>query len=183
MKSHEMYMMLFGKPKKNNPVLATMVNFKNAFGSVSFYFINVTQELFGFGPVYRQGVNILLGQSQGFKGVTIVNGHVSEQFPINRGCRQGNHITGYLCVLCIEVLILLVQNWNVKPYQTKTGHNILNDTYADNLTIYLKYKRYDQHFNTENTRTLLDCLKKFEKWSGLKVNEGKTQVTVFGGKY
>ena len=86
-------------------------------------------------------------------------------------------------VLCIEVLVLLVKNSNVEPYQTKTGYSILNDTYADDLTFFPEYRQYDQYFNMENTRTLLDCLKKFEKWSGLKVNEGKTQVTVFGGKY
>ena len=57
-------------------------------------------------------INILLGNSnnKGFNGVTIVNGHVSEQFPIQQGCRKGDPIFGYLFVLCIEVLVLLIKN-------------------------------------------------------------------------
>ncbi len=69
------------------------------------------------------------------------------------------------------------------PYHTKAGLNLLNDTYADDLTVYLKYRRYDQDFNTRNAGALLDCLETFEKWSGLKVNQGKTQVAIFGGKF
>ncbi len=94
--------------QKNNYGLAFMVDFEKAFDLVLFDFINVTLELFGFGPVYKKWVNILLGQGQGFKGGTIVNGHVSEQLAISRGCRQGDPITWYLFVLCIEVLVLLI---------------------------------------------------------------------------
>ncbi len=169
--------------QQNNRGLAVMVDFEKAFDSVSFDFINVTLDVFGFDQVLKKWVNILLGKGQGFKGVTIINGHVSEQFAISRGCRQGDPIAGYLFVLCIEILVLLIQNSNVIPYQTKAGLKLLNDTYADDLTVYLKYRRYDQDFNTQNTRALLDCLETFEKWSGLKVNQGKTQVTIIGGKF
>ncbi len=105
------------KPQ-NHHGLAVMVDFEKAFDSVSFDFINVTLDVFGFGPVFKKWVKILLGKGQGFKGVTIVNGHVSEQFPISRGCRQGDPIAGYLFVLCIEVLVLLFKNSTMIPYQT-----------------------------------------------------------------
>ena len=69
--------------------MAVMVDLVKTFDSVSFKFINVSIELFGFGHSYSNWINILLGNSNGkcFNSVTIVNGHVSEQFPIQLGCR------------------------------------------------------------------------------------------------
>ena len=55
-------------------------------------------------------------------------------------------------------------------------------THDDYLTVYIKNKRYDQDFNTNNVKRLLVCLEIFEKWSGLKINNGKTKVIVFGIK-
>ena len=103
-----------------------MVNIEKAFDSVSFDFINVTLELFEFGPVYRNCINILLGNSKckNFNGVTIVSGHVSEQFPIQWGYRQGDPITGNLIYLCIEDLVLSITKLKIQTYQTKMGSSI-----------------------------------------------------------
>ena len=130
----------FDQPK--NLGLAVLIDFEKAFDSVSFEFIQTTLQIFGFGKNFRKWINIILGnsnQTAKFKGVSMVNGFPTDQFKILRGCRQGDPIAGYLFVLCIEILSLTLQNSKVTPYMTKDGNTKLNYTYADDLTLYLKY--------------------------------------------
>ena len=84
-------------------------------------------------------------------------------------------------VLCIEILSLTLQNSKVIPYQTNLGNSKLNDTYADDLTLYLKYFPLERH-NKTNIKRALDCFQTFSVWSGLRINKNKTYVTVFGKK-
>ena len=124
-----------------NPDIAILVDFEKAFNSVSFSFIQNTIKIFGFGQNFRKWIDILLGNSETkkkFVGVSVVNGHPTEQFKILRGCRQGDPISGYLFVLCIENLALTIKNSKVTPYETTKGNKKLNDTYADDLTLFLK---------------------------------------------
>lgn len=59
------------------------------------------------------------------------------------GCGQDNPIASYLFVLSIEILILLIENSNAKLYTLIYVSTIPNDMYADNLLVYLKYKKYN----------------------------------------
>lgn len=138
--------------KYKKPGIGLMIDFEKSFESVSFSFINNSLNIFGFDPFLKSWVNILCGNSNvnGFNGVTIVNGHISEKFCIQRGCKQGDPISGYFLVLCIENLILLIKNSEAKLYYLKDGTLIPYDEYVDDLTIYLKYLRYDQDQNTIN---------------------------------
>ena len=70
--------------------------------------------------------------------VTVINGNISTPFEIQRGCRQGDPISGYLFILAIEILALLLKNSKIKAYKTKNGAEHLFDIYADDLTIYLQ---------------------------------------------
>ena len=140
-------------------------------------------EIYGFGENFRKWINILLGNSNEtakFTGVSVVNAYPTEQFKILRGCRQGDPIAGYLFVLCIELLSLTIQNSKTIPYMTEQGNTKLNDTYADDLTLYSKYFPTDNKENRKNVKYALDCFSIFSTWSGLKINITKTYVTVFG---
>ena len=174
-----------------NPGLAVLVDFEKAFDSVSFKFIQRTLEIFGFGENFCKWINILLGNtsnpnengtpsSKKIAGVSVVNGYPTTQFKILRGCRQGDPIAGYLFVLCIEILALTIQNSKVIPYETVNGNKKLNDTYADDLTLFLKLFQNNDKKNKTNIKHALECFSLFSTWSGLNINKNKTYINIFG---
>ena len=55
--------------------------------------------------------------------------------------------------------------------------------YADDLSIYLEYKRNREFENKSNVQNILQAMEKFKQWSGLKINLGKTYLTIFGKQY
>ena len=101
-------------------------------------------ELFGFGEHFVTWVKIILGCEEGtqFNAVTVVNGNISRPFEIKRGCRQGDPISEYLLILVMEVLALFLKKMpQIKPYRTKKGLMHFLDMYADDLSIFLEYKK------------------------------------------
>merc|ERR1712082_199480 len=121
-----------------------------------------------------------MGSCKRFVGVSFVNGFPTSQFKILRGCRQGDLIAGYLFVLCIEILALTIQNSKAIPYETINGNKKINDTYADDLTLCLKYIKNDDKKNKQNIKNALECFTQFSKWSVLNINKNKTYVNIFG---
>ena len=81
-----------------------MVVSEKALDFVSFDFMSVTLKIFGFGPVYKKMINILLAETEDgcFSRVTIVNGHISEQFPVLCGCRKGDSMDGSLSLCSLQ---------------------------------------------------------------------------------
>ena len=114
--------------------MVLLIDFQKAFDSVSFNFLELTFEMFGFGPNHRERISILL---KGFSACTVVNGNIFERFAIKRCCRQGNPISWYLFILCVKILALALQNSKAKPYQTRKNNSHLQEQYADDLTIFL----------------------------------------------
>ena len=127
-------------------------------------------------------IRIILGvnENTNFSAVTVINGNISKPLKIGRGCRQGDPIAGYLFILTIEILELLLKNSKIKPYKSKKGNTHLLDIYADDLTTYLEYNRVSKKANINNIRMTLGAIDLFYRWSGLKINRGKTQCTIFG---
>ena len=71
----------------------------------------------------------------------------------------------------------------MKAYRTKGGNRQLLDIYTDDLSIYLKYDCNNKRANNNNVLEVLTTIELFYKWSGLKVNRGKEQITIFGEKF
>ena len=118
--------------------IISLMDFQKAFNSVSFDFINTVLKLFGFGPYFTCCINIRLGNTSrgGFNGVNVVNGHISVHFHLQRGCRQCD-----TCLSCVlkSCSYSLIKNSKLQPYLTSGLNPILNDTYTDDLSAYLKY--------------------------------------------
>ena len=123
--------------EKNLPGMILLIDFEKAFDRVSFKMIDATLEMFWFGKYYR--VWILL---KDFEACINNSGNISQRFPVKRGCRQGDPISGYLFILYIEVLsIALKSNDSIKAYKLVNALKHLLDQYADVLTLYLEALR------------------------------------------
>lgn len=101
----------------------------------------------------------------------LINGcNVGEVDP-SRGLRQGNSLSPYLFILCIEILSRLLEK-NNDVQGIKIGRNapsINHLLYADDLVI-------AGRANVKNARAIWDCIDKFCSWSGQQVNRDKSSI-------
>ncbi len=70
---------------------------------------------FGFGPGFCQWIETFY---KNIKSTVLVNGNVTPWFHVQRGCRQGDTISSYLFVMCVEILAIMIrENKNIKGIQ------------------------------------------------------------------
>ena len=68
------------------PAALLSLDQEKAFDRVEWPFLEKVLEQMGFGPSFRQWVSLL---DTSVNSADIVNGHLSDAFPISRGVRQG----------------------------------------------------------------------------------------------
>jgi hypothetical protein len=103
------------------------------------------------------------------------NGKISEIFTSStRGIRQGDPLSPYIFVLCLERLSQLIQkavdagSW--KPFRVnRRGPNIPHLFFADDILLFAEAK-------VGQMDTILECLNYFCAISGQKVSAAKTKV-------
>ena len=168
---------VFASAKANNlPGILLLVDFSKAFDSISFSFIEKTLRAYGFSEEIIGWINILLLD---FESVTCLNGNSSSRIPLERGCRQGDPIAGYMFILCLEILLIKISKDNlIKPWVSKKGHAHLIDGYADDLNIFLSSSSKEQSETMLNR--LLGIFQAFKEISGLTINISKTKYVMFG---
>ena len=156
--------------RNNRSGLLLLIDFRKAFDSISFKFIEGSLIHFGFKENFIKWIKILLNN---FKASINHAGNISTPFQVLRGCRQGDPIASALFVLCIEILCLKLRNSeNVKGF--KIGNlELLLSLYADDCSIFLEYE-------SQNLRNAIQVLNSFHRISGLEIQIKKTQCTVFG---
>ena len=87
----------------NKSGLILLVDFQKAFDSLSWEFIDEVLDKFNFGPNLKKWIQMFQLNSN---SRIILNGHLSEPFLLERGCRQGDPISPYIFILCSEYLAL-----------------------------------------------------------------------------
>ncbi|XP_074352348.1 uncharacterized protein LOC141691513 [Apium graveolens] len=121
-----------------------------------------------------------------FEWVSIVGGLISVDYTIihgerergsikpSRGLRQGDHLSPYLFIICVEGLTRLIRQYET----TKLLHGIKicrksplisHLLFADDSYVYCKAE-------LEDARKVLELLSIYEKASGQRVNRGKSTV-------
>ena len=156
----------------NLPGLLVLIDFEKAFNSISWSFIYKVLSYFGFGNNIIKWVKIL---NTNFKASILQSGFLSQQFEIQRGCRQGDPVAPYLFILCAEILAILIkQNKDIKGIFVYDKEHKLSQ-YADDTSLILDGSA-SSLFNA------LDTLELFSNISGLLVNSSKTKIIWFGSK-
>ena len=98
-----------------------------------------------------------------------MNGKYSESFPIERGVRQGDPLSGLLFVLALEPLLCTIYHDRGK-FAPKIGKHFIpySAQFADDLTIFVK-----RGYLVLGIKNMLNL---FESASGLRVNDTKTEI-------
>ena len=106
-------------------------------------------------------------------GEILQNGHMTDYFSLQRGCRQGDPISPYIFILCAEVLShMLRKDKDIKGIIINNKEYKLSQ-YADDTQIFLD--------GTEiSLRKTLEKLHTFYLMSGLKLNIDKTKAIWIG---
>lgn len=145
---------------ENIPGLLVLIDFEKAFDSVSWSFIYKALEYFGFGNNIINWIKIL---NKDFKASVLQCGFLSEQFKIQRGCRQGDPVAPYLFLICAEILsILIKQNFDIRGIIVNGNEHKISQ-YADDTSLILDG-------SPMSLFAALDTLEFFSHISGLKIN-------------
>ena len=89
----------------------------------------------GLGPYFIDCIKTFLKDQE----LRVINGGVTSQyFKLERGARQGDPISAYLFIICLEVLFIFIkENKEIKGLDI-FGSEYLYSAYADDTTFFLK---------------------------------------------
>ena len=128
------YDMIAYLKEKNLPGLLLNIDFEKAFDSVYWKFMFKVLKAFGFKQDICRWIETFYTN---IKSTVIVNGQPSKWFPICRGCRQGDPISPYLFILCVEILgIMIRENKHIKGIFVNNVEHKLSQ-YADDTEFLL----------------------------------------------
>ena len=156
--------------EKKEKGMVLLVDFEKAFDSVSWSFIKKVLKYFNFGPSLQTWVEIFYNN---IPSCIQVNGHITEWFQIQRGCRQGDPLSPYICLLCAEILAILARNNKHIKGITINDIIYLISQYADDTTFILDGSK-------QSLEETLKLLRLFAQISGLSINMEKTKVIWIG---
>ena len=144
---------------KNKAALLLLIDFEKAFDSISHSFIIKALHFFGFGFSFIKWINVILNDLS-----SCINhcGNISDRFKVGRSCRQGDPLSRYLFILCVEILALKIRKEDsVKGFKMGNFEKKL-DFYADDLTAYLDGSE-------SSLKNIIHILDEFKLISGLKL--------------
>ena len=156
--------------KNNLPGMLLCLDFEKAFDSLDWTFLFKVLRTYGFGNDICRWIQTFYTN---IKSTVIVNGGPSDWFEIQRGCRQGDPLSPYLFVLCVEVLsIMIKENKDIKGIVVD-DNEIKISQFADDAQLVNPGDRL-------SFESSIHVIQKFSKASGLYMNEEKTQAVWLG---
>ena len=146
------------------------LDFEKAFDSIEWNFIHKCLETFNFGLDLRQWIKVFYTD---ISSCVLNNGYASKHFHLERGVRQGCPLSGTLFVIAIELLARSIRrSKDIKGITIDEHNEVKLSQYADDTTVLLS----DAH----SLSKLFDLLSLFERCSGLKLNQTKSEMLWLG---
>ena len=134
------------------------IDIKKVFDSLDHGFLLATEK-FCFGTNFIDWIKIFLNDQES----RIINGGVTTQyFKLKKGPRQGEPVSGYLFILCLEILFTIFKNTEYIKILKILGNTFLYASFSDDTTFVLK--------NLGSIKELLNTISLFLSFSGLKPN-------------
>ena len=151
------------------PGILLLLDFRKAFDTVEWGFIQNTLDLFNFGSNIKQWVRTFYNNTE---SSVLHNGYTTNYFKLSRGVRQGCPLSPYLFILGAEILAARVRlERNIEGITIlNTEHKI--SQFADDTSLFLK--------NIDSITNAIEILRLFGNISGLKLNLGKTKAIWLG---
>jgi hypothetical protein len=159
--------------RMNKELMLFKVDFEKAYDSVDLMYLDSVMANMNFPTIWRKWIMECVGSAT---ASVLVNGCPTDEFPIQRGLRQGDPLSPFLFLLAAEGLNVLmnavVREHQFHGYGVGTGGEVklTHLQFADD-TIIIGEKSW------LNVRTMRAVLLLFEEVSGLKVNFHKSMLT------
>ena len=151
------------------PGLLLSLDFRAAFDCIEHDFLFKTLKEFGFGERFINWINVLYFRAE---SQVMNNGYTTPSFRIERSAKQGDPISPFCFILCLEVLSRAIRrNPKIQGVILK-GREVKMTQFADDTTLYLR--------NKDSLLEVLRLLDIFGRISGLKLNQTKTECTGLG---
>ncbi|KAJ9538624.1 hypothetical protein OSB04_031357 [Centaurea solstitialis] len=153
------------------------VDFEKAYDTVDWSFLLEGLKNMGFGEKWRKWIK---GCLQSSRISVLVNGSQTDEFPMERGLRQGDPLAPFLFLIVSECLHLMIKKAEEKGLfkGTKVGKDgviISHLQYADDVINFGEWE-------AGNFLNLLKILECFHLGSGLKINLQKSKLYGVGVK-
>ena len=160
---------MFYLEKENSPGIAVFVDFRKAFDTIEWNYLENAVALFNFGPNVLQWFKTIYSN---ISSCVLNNGHASHFFSLTRGVRQGCPLSGLLFFIGLELLARAIKTHDRINGIIIGNHEVKTTMYADHTTVFLR--------DTESISYLLKLLDQFKPVSGLEVNASKTEAIWLG---
>jgi len=159
--------------RSNKKLLLFKVDFEKAYYSVDLKYLNAVMVNMNFPMLWRKLISECVGTAT---ASVLVNGSPTEEFPIERGLKQGDRLSPFLFLLAAEgfaaMMKAAVSNNLFQPYGVgRQGEVMLSHLQFADDTIIMGKKCW---LNVRSIRAVLLLL---EEVLGLKVNFSKSMLT------
>jgi exonuclease III len=151
--------------------LLLSVDHMTAFDIVEWDYLYRVIDYFELGSGFLDWVKLIYKKGY-VKAKIQVNGHVSDEFPITRGIRQGCPLSAFLYVLVSETVTNYIRNMSSIPGMVLLGREYKTSCYADDTNFFVK--------NFESISNIFEVYSLFKAASGATLKRDKTKILMLG---
>ena len=119
----------------NVPGTLFFIDFEKAYDKLEWNYVQKCLKYFGFGEDLRKWVQLFYTQ---VSSCITNNGHISKDFDLLRGVRQGCPLSCYIFILCSELMAISLRcNNSVKGISIDNQTEVKITQFADDTTLIL----------------------------------------------